>query len=198
MPPARARRRRPAIERLVPDVLADREQRSWQAYYERRWAGLAWLLFQVTRDQFGVPIWQVPWAAYLATRAQAVFARRGAADGRAEAYMRRFYALVCRSSGGRYHPGRAAAAELRWWVVHRRRSDHPDTTALVDALCNLYAELYGISAVAARPSAHHRAEAMELSDRWVRDGRDPRSPLLGQVRDELFRSYTALRATLSG
>jgi hypothetical protein len=190
--------RRPSpIERLVPEVLADREQRAWQAYYERRWARLAGLLFQITRDQFGLPIWQVPYAAYLATRAQAIFARRGSAGGSAEAYMRRFYRLVRRSSGGRYDPRRAAAAELRWWIVHRKRAEFPDTAALVDVLAQLYVELYGIGEAAARPPAHHRAEAMELSDRWVRDGLDPKSPLLRQVRDELLLSYRALRAALS-
>jgi hypothetical protein len=91
-----------------------------------------------------------------------------------------------------------AAAELRWWVVHRHRAEYPDTTALVDALSDLYVELYGISRAAARPAAHHRAEAMELSDRWVQEGRDPGSPLLGQVRGELFRSYKCLRAALIG
>jgi hypothetical protein len=34
------------------------------------------------------------------------------------------------------------------------------------------------------------------SDRWVNDGRAPGSPLLAQVRAELERSYTALRAAV--
>lgn len=175
-----------------PEGLARLEQRAWQAYYERRWARLARLLLIVTRGHFELPLWQTPYATYLATRAQLAFARRGDAGGEAEAYMRRFYAVVRRARGSRYDPARAAAAEVGWWVVHRNRADYPDTTALVDALASLYTELYRQPRDAVRPAAHHRAEAMELSDRWVHEGKDPRSPLLGAIRSELARSYRAL------
>jgi len=33
---------------------------------------------------------------------------------------------------------------------------------------------------------------MVLSDRWVHEGKDPRSPLLRAIRAELARSYRAL------
>lgn len=175
-----------------PEALARLEQRAWQAYYQRRLARLARLLLIVTREHFELPLWQTPYATYLATRAQLAFARRGGEGGEAEAYMRRFYAVVRRARGSRYDPARAAAAEVGWWVVHRNRAKYSDTTALVDALAELYTELYRQPKAAVRPAAHHRAEAMELSDRWVHEGKDPRSPLLGAIRSELARSYRAL------
>jgi hypothetical protein len=183
--------------RSSPEAMARLEQRAWQAYYERRWPMLGRLLFRITREQIGLPLWRALYPAYLAARAQIVFARRENQGGVAEAYMRRFYEQVRRAKGSRYDPARAAAAELRWWVVHRHRADYPDTTALVDALADLYAELYQRPADAVRPAAHHRAEAMELSDRWVRDGKDPRSPLLGEIRAELAESYRLLTPVLT-
>ena len=188
---------RPAIERFSPEEMASLEQRAWQAYYERRWPTLFQSLFTITRDQFGVPLWRVPYATYLATRAQVVWARQGDADGLAEDYMRRFYAGVKGSSGGGYDPARAAALEVRWWAVHRNRDSYPDNRALADALAELYAEVYQIPADAARPAGQHRAEAMDISDRWVREGKDPNSPLLAEFRAELLASYQSLKAALS-
>lgn len=187
----------PGLERFSPDEMAALEQQAWQAYYERRWPALFGLLFRITRDQFGLPFWQSVYPTYLGTRAQVVFARQGDADGEAEGYMRAFYAAVREPSGGRYDPERAAAAEIRWWVVHRHRASYPDTSALVEALADLYAEVYQVPPQAVRVAAQHRAEAMELSDRWVREGKAPESPLLAEIEAELRESYRALRAALS-
>jgi hypothetical protein len=186
------------LERFSPEEMASLEQQAWQAYYERRWPTLFWFLFQITRDQFGLPFHEAIVPTYLGTRAQLVFAQRGDEGGEAEAYMRQFYAAVREPTGGRYDPDRAAAAEIRWWVVHRRRAEYPDTEALVDALADLSAEVYRIPVAAGRPAAEHRARAMELSDRWVRDGKNPESPLLGEIRAALLESYRALKAAVTG
>ena len=45
---------------------------------------------------------------------------------------------------------------------------------------------------AIRPAAVHRARAMDLSDRWVREGCQPASPLLPLERASLVRAYAAL------
>lgn len=189
---------RPGLERFSPDEMAALEQEAWQAYYERRWPTLFQLLFRVTRDQFGLSAWQSIYPTYFGTRAQVVFARQGDAGGEAEAYMRSFYEIVRQPSGGRYDPERAAAAELRWWVVHRNRASYPDTRALTEALAGLYAEVYQVPAETVRPAAQHRADAMDISDRWVREGKDPASPLLAEIRAELLESYRALKAALTG
>jgi hypothetical protein len=46
------------------------------------------------------------------------------------------------------------------------------------------------------PDARLRAEAMDVSDRWVEAGSDPANPLLGQERALLVRSYAALLAAV--
>jgi hypothetical protein len=92
---------------------------------------------------------------------------------------------------------RAAALEINWWAVHRNRDQYPDSSALAQALADLYAEVYRLPAEAALPAGEHRARAMDLSDQWIREGKAHDSPLLGQVRDELVQSYQALHDALA-
>jgi hypothetical protein len=42
----------------------------------------------------------------------------------------------------------------------------------------------------------HRVQAMDLSDRWVREGCPPDSPLLALERAALVRAYSALLAAV--
>ena len=187
----------PPLESFEPYTVGRLEQEAWAAYYYRDWPRLFTLLLEMIQGQFGLSPAQALEAAVLATRAQVAFAERGAEGGTAEDYMRQFYVLVREPSGGTYDPDRAAALELNWWVVHRNRDKYPDTGALVDALAALYSELYRLTPEAGRPAAEHRATAMEASDRWVREGKEPNSPLLDTVRSELVLSYRALAAAIA-
>ncbi len=63
---------------------------------------------------------------------------------------------------------------------------------LEDAFTDLYVEMYQLSPEAARPAAQARTRAVALSDQWLDEGIPADSPLLGQIREELIRSYTAL------
>jgi hypothetical protein len=67
---------------------------------------------------------------------------------------------------------------------------------LVTALARLYAYLYRTDEEAVRPAARLRAAAMDLSDRWIDEGRAPDSPLIPAVRATLVRSYAALLAAV--
>lgn len=64
-------------------------------------------------------------------------------------------------------------------------------------LAALWAEVYGVPADAVRPAAEHRARAIDYSDRWVAEGREPESPLLARIRDALIACYRALGAALA-
>ena len=87
--------------------------------------------------------------------------------------------------------------EVEWWRAHREaQRAEGGQGALVAALRDLYAYSYGVAHEAARPAADLRAEAMEVSDRWVGAGCDPADPLLGQERALLVRSYAALLAAV--
>jgi hypothetical protein len=43
-----------------------------------------------------------------------------------------------------------------------------------------------------RGAGEARAVAMDLSDQWIREGKDPNSPLLGQIATLLVQSYRSL------
>jgi hypothetical protein len=117
------------------------------------------------------------------------------ADGARE-QMRRFYALVVRSTGALdIDPTRASELEVEWWRLHREHQHDEGTEErpLVQALVDLYSYVYGADPEAMRPAAQARVDAMDLSDRWVGAGCDLADPLLAQERAALVASYTALR-----
>ncbi|MBX5489702.1 MAG: hypothetical protein IRZ14_01000 [Chloroflexi bacterium] len=186
----------PPIERFDPQRIGTTEQQAWEAYYLRDWPRLFALLWDLSGDSYGLSRSQALQATALATQAQVVWAARGAEGGEAERLMREFYALVREPAGGSYDPARAATLEIRWWTVHRQRAGATDPTPLVEALAALWAEVYQLPTAAVRPAAQHRARAMTLSDRWVREGRARDSPLLATIREELVRCYQELRAAL--
>ena len=111
--------------------------------------------------------------------------------------MTRFYQLLRASGNGRFSPPRAAALEVEWWRAHReaQRADGGQE-ALIAALSGLYAYTYDAAPAAVRPAAELRAEAMEVSDRWVDAGCDPADPLLAEERSLLIRSFAALLAAV--
>jgi hypothetical protein len=64
------------------------------------------------------------------------------------------------------------------------------------ALCDLYAYSYSADPEDVRQAAALRAQAMEVSDRWVAAGCDPADHLLAEERALLVRSYAALLAAV--
>jgi hypothetical protein len=149
-------------------------------------------MLRMTRSAFGLSLHQAVYAAYLNTDAQIIWARQGAQDGLAEARMRQFYEYVKEPTGGRYDVDRAAKLEVNWWAVHRNRNQYPDHSALAQALADTYAEVYQMPADNLLAAGEARAAAMDLSDQWNREGKDPNSPLLGQIADLLVQSYRSL------
>jgi hypothetical protein len=77
---------------------------------------------------------------------------------------------------------------------HDGRADSGEALAL--ALRDLYAYTYAADPAAVRQAATLRAEAMDVSDRWVAAGCDPAHPLLAEERALLVRSYAALLAAV--
>ena len=107
----------------------------------------------------------------------------------------RFYALVATTGGVSIDAAHAARLEVSWWELHRQRQHRrlADDSQLETALADLYAYAYGVPRDAMLEAARWRVRAMDLSDRWVADGRRRDDPLLWQERRALVRSYTALR-----
>src|SRR5215210_6992393 len=170
------------------------------AYYRREWPRFLWAAVRLTRHTFGLPWPATLYGAWLVLRANQLWAPYpdNDPDG-ARRCMRRFYALVARRHHERFDVEQAARLEVEWWRVHRiRQREQPGggPDALVAALAALYAHVYGVPEADVQRAARERADAMDVSDGWVDEGRDPESSLVARERAALVRSYAALLAAV--
>jgi hypothetical protein len=173
---------------------------AWVAYYRRRWLALLRAAVALTRHMFGLSWLATVRGAWLVLRANQLWAPFPDNDPEgARRSMRRFYELVARQHGESFDPAKAAELEVEWWRVHRENQHDDqgaDERALVDALAALYSHVYSVEEAEVRPAAEQRALAMGYSDQWVRDGCDLESPLIGEERAALVRSYAGLLAAV--
>ena len=187
-----------AMRNFDPRKIAYYEKENWVAYYQKRWARLLVVSVAMVKQTFGLNWLQAMYGAYLVARAEIAAAPFPNNDiPRAEKYMRRFYALIKNAHHADFDINEVARLEVNWWVVHRRlfgKSDHPE---LINALADLYAATFCVPRERVRDAAYHRALAMVHSDRWVSEGRANDSSLLAQEEEELFKSYSALRAAIT-
>jgi hypothetical protein len=197
----RTRRRRPTAKKVKPHRAFDPrrvgslECDAWVAYYRREWLKFLRAAVGLTRHTFGLPWPQTLWGAWLVLRANQLWAPYPDNDPEgARRAMERFYRLVARRYGEAYDPHRAAELEVEWWRVHRhhQREGDVEESALVAALAELYAYVYGVPVDSVRVAAEQRALAMDDSDRWVQEGCDLTSPLVERERAALVRSYAGL------
>jgi hypothetical protein len=202
-PVARLRRRparRPAsmLWSFDPVKIGNMETSLWVTYYRRQWARFLLTSLLVVRDTFGMDWLRTIHGAWLVLRANQLWAPNpGDPDG-ARRCMTRFYALLLLTHGAPADPARAARLEVDWWAAHREHQydEGSDDGPLVTALARLYAYVYDTAGEAVRSAAQHRARAMDISDRWVAEGRDPGSPLIASERAELVRCYASLLAAV--
>jgi hypothetical protein len=180
-----------------PESVGRYEQAAWAQYYWRQWPQMFDSLLRMTRSAFGISFHQAIYATYENTLAQIAWARQGDQGGEARARMRAFYAYIKEPVGGSYNIDKAAELEVSWWAVHRNRDSYPDRTALTEALAALYGEVYQLPVDRMTRAAALRAEAMDISDQWIREGKQTDSPLLAQITDLLIRSYTELKQAVS-
>ncbi len=181
-----------------PRRVGSLECAAWVAYYSRRWLPFLRASILLTRHTFGLP-WPSTFAgAWLVLRANQLWAPfpDNDPDGARRA-MERFYTMVARRHGESFDPARASLLEVEWWRVHRaHQHGGADRRDLVDALEALYSYVYEVPPQDVRMAAEQRALAMEHSDRWVQQGRDPGSPLIAAEQAALIRSYAALLAAV--
>jgi hypothetical protein len=173
---------------------------AWVAYYRREWFTFLKSAVGLTRHTFGFRWPKAVYGAWLVLRANQLWAPFPDNDpAGARRAMQRFYGLVARQHGESFDTARAAELEVEWWRVHREHQHGgPDDDAqpLVDALASLYSYVYGVREADLHVAAEQRALAMDISDRWVNDGRDPASALIGEERAALIRSYAGLLAAV--
>jgi hypothetical protein len=181
-----------------PVKIGNLETNLWVTYYRRQWARFLVSSLLVVRDTFGMDWLRTIHGAWLVLRANQLWAPNpGDPDG-ARRCMTRFYALLLLTHGAPTDPARAARLEVDWWAAHREHQydEGSDDGPLVTALARLYAYVYDTAEEAVRPAAQHRARAMDISDRWVAEGREPGSPLIASERAELVRCYASLLAAV--
>jgi hypothetical protein len=183
-----------------PRAVGRLECRAWETYYRRRWLACLVTFVALVRAAFGMSRLRTLAGAWLVLRANMKWAPYPDNDpDAARALMTRFYRLLRASEGASFDPVRAAALEVEWWRAHRAAQHGAGPAAhaeLVGALRDLYAYTYGADPEAVGPAAELRAEAMDVSDRWVAGGCDPQAPALAQERALLVRSYAALLAAV--
>jgi hypothetical protein len=186
-----------AIRSFDPNRVGHWEWRAWVAYYRRDWSAVLVSAVGLVRAGFGMDWLRTVRGAWLVLRANQLWAPYpdNDPDG-ARRCMERFYRLVAATAGERLDTTRAARLEVEWWRAHRERQHGGDGEtagpSLVDALVELYAYLYSCPPEDVRRAAELRADAMDVSDRWVEEGCHLASPLLDHERSLLVRSYAAL------
>ena len=183
-----------------PRSVGTHECRAWETYYRRRWFAFLVASVGMVRSAFGMNWPRTVVGAWLVLRANQKWAPFPDNDpDAARSLMRQFYRLVRASEKERFDPARAAELEVEWWRAHREAQHDGgsgSSEALVLALRDLYAYCYSVEPGDVRPAAALRAEAMEVSDRWVEAGSDPGDPLLSRERALLIRSYASLLAAV--
>jgi hypothetical protein len=178
-----------------PRRVGSLECAAWVAYYRREWLTFLKSAIGLTRHTFRLPWPATLRGAWLVLRANQLWAPfpDNDPDGARRA-MERFYRLVARHHRESFDPRRAAELEVEWWRVHRdhQHTAGSDGAALVEALASLYSYVYGVPERDIRVAAEQRAVALDISDRWVEDGRAPDSALIGEEQAALIRSYAGL------
>src|SRR5260370_1543293 len=108
------------IRTFDPARVARLERENWVAYYQKRWGRLLQVSVGMVQEAFGLNLWQALQAAYLVGRAEIAAAPFPDNDvPKAEAYMRRFYALVKRVHHENFDVGQGARLEVKLVVGDR-------------------------------------------------------------------------------
>jgi hypothetical protein len=181
-----------------PRAVGTYECRAWETYYRRKWGAFLFASVAMVRAAFRMSWPRTLVGAWLVLRANQKWAPFPDNDpAAARRLMTLFYRLLRVSSGEGFDPARSAELEVEWWRVHRAAQHSGDeraepAEALVGALADLYAYSYSVEPGPVRQAAELRAEAMDVSDRWVAAGCDPDDPQLAAERALLVRSYAAL------
>lgn len=172
------------------------ECRAWETYYRREWRSFLAASVGLVRAAFEMSWPRTLVGAWLVLRANQLWAPYPDNDpAAARRLMTRFYQLLRKSGSEGFDPVRAAELEVEWWRVHRE-AQHGEGSGpseeLTSALRDLYAYSYSVDAADVHAAAALRAEAMDVSDRWVEAGCDPDDPQLAHERALLVRSYARL------
>ncbi len=162
----------PTDIRFDPDKVAYFEKAGWEAYYDRNWLRAFWLMVQLNREEFAMPLPLALAAALDVVRASIAFAPLDNDVPKAQHFITRYYEKAARRVKFQADAKTVAALEMDYWLVHRRlalaRIKNPadsNLDPLIESIANLHAALFAAPAPATRTSAEERARAAEAVDR---------------------------------
>lgn len=181
-----------------PDRVAAVETAGWRAYYDRRWLKLIQLIATLNHAQFHIPFPLSYVGAVHIAQASRVWVPADHDLAVVQMHLVRYYRMARRHSGLQFDPRRAAAAELAYWVAHRRLIDNPDKSDFVDAMTVLHAELFSLPPERMRDSAEWRVAANNTVD-VITSGRTANAAadwLL--IEEQLTRCYRSIYSAVNG
>jgi hypothetical protein len=148
-----------------PDRVALLEAEGWRSYYDRDYPRIFWLMTQLTREQFHVPLPLAALAAVHIALAMRAFIPRDHDLTAVRAQIARYYAIARRYSGFAQDLRQVTALEADYWDVHRRLSGTRDKREFTETMVALHAAVFGLSPERTRESAELRVEANNTVDR---------------------------------
>lgn len=164
--------------RFNPDKVAYYEKAGWEAYYDKDWGRVLWLMVQLNREEFGMPLTTAMAAALDIVRASLAFKPVDNDVPKATEFLCRYFEKVRRSANVRTDAQTLARLEMDYWVIHRQlaieRMKNPEADTpgsldhivpMVEALTNLHAALFDAPPTSIRRSAEYRALAAKTVDR---------------------------------
>ena len=177
------------------------ESAGWQAYYDRNWPRVFWLMVQLNREEFRMALPAALAAAVDIVQASIAFAPVDNDVPAATVHLQRFYDKARRSAGLRAEAQTLAALEMDYWIVHRKlaqeRKQAPnhagDIEPMVASLARLHAALFDAPPEAIRRSAEQRAEAAVTVDRITGGYATDVAADWRQVEALLLEAYRALQ-----
>lgn len=169
------------------DKVARAETRMWQAYYTGDKTKLGLQLIAQLRGQYGLSLFEAKEVGELFARSALKFrSASGDWDQVCLPDLTKAYSLIKQATDARFDPGKAARAELAWWVARRTQGQN-SAQQVGEKIARLYGLLYGKDFQAYEKAGLLRAQAAELRDSG---GKDADWVL---VEDLLRKSYRELK-----
>ncbi|HEY8998740.1 MAG TPA: hypothetical protein VIM53_00275 [Candidatus Saccharimonadales bacterium] len=182
------------LRRLDPHALAQLDADMWVAYYNHRFARLAWLLFKLNRSHFAPNVFTMFRAAYHSAMSAIIFRKTKGHEENDKVlkHLILFYKLLSAQNVESFDYRRAAELELAWWMVDRYPERYKTTRAV--ALAEGMAAIYGVAPEHLRVYGEKRAAAMELLGAYHYDVNTQVD--WPKLRHLLEESYEALRSAV--
>jgi hypothetical protein len=185
------------LRQFDPAAVGALETKMWRSYYDREPVALYEQLAETLRTQYHFPPLRSYLGAYHAASAAFTFkdGKRRSDYEKALPALRAYFAVIYHTGNIDFDVERAAAMELKWWIVHRDRADYP-AGSLGQACAEAAATLYGLSVDRTLEHGRLRAEAMV-----IRDTRADRAGVTevdwAAIETLLHRSYASLHQAYS-